>query len=406
MTNSPRVLAPALAATAVLIAGYLYIHPALKRDPAAVGPKTPARSPRYTVGLPDCGSPDSPYPPDVLPGGRHVDTPYGSLHVYEFGPSTGPRVLLLHGIGTPCLALGRMARALAEGGCRVMLFDFFGRGYSDAPDDLPYDSRLYNTQILLALASSSLPWTGDDAFHLVGYSLGGAIAASFANYHAHTVRSLSLVAGGGLIRTSHVSTKSRLLYSEGTFPERLLRALIRRRLWPEVGGPADMPEAEVNDDAPPAKKAEKIESDARGGSSFDDASLADERPDLTVSRVMEWQLKHHEGFVGAYKSTILHAPIYAQGDAEWGHLGAKLRVRRAMKGVAGLQDGKVLLILGETDPVIVPEETEEDARRVLGDEAVTVKIIEGAGHEVGITRGREVADMIAKTWGLYTEVDE
>jgi pimeloyl-ACP methyl ester carboxylesterase len=163
-----------------------------------------------------------------------------------------------------------------------------------------------------------------------------------------------------------------------------------------------MPEAEVSDDAPaPSKKAETVESDARGGSSFDDALLADGRPDLTVSRVMAWQLTHHEGFVGAYKSTILHAPIYAQGDTEWKPLRGLLEARRRDDGLPGLKGGQVLLVLGETDPVIVPSEMEEDARRVLGHEAIIVKVIAGAGHEVGITQGREVADLIAETWGLY-----
>ena len=45
-----------------------------------------------------------PYPPTVLPGARSVPTPYGTIHVFEFGPEKGEKVLLLHGISTPCVA--------------------------------------------------------------------------------------------------------------------------------------------------------------------------------------------------------------------------------------------------------------------------------------------------------------
>jgi hypothetical protein len=64
-----------------------------------------------------------PYPPNAFPGARDVDTPYGaSLHIYEWGPEDGNRVLLIHGISTPSIALGNLAHKLVDQGCRVMLF--------------------------------------------------------------------------------------------------------------------------------------------------------------------------------------------------------------------------------------------------------------------------------------------
>jgi hypothetical protein len=62
-------------------------------------------------------------PPDVLPGGRDVLTPYGSIRIHEWGPEQGPKVLLVHGITTPSLSLGGVAHALVDKGCRVILFD-------------------------------------------------------------------------------------------------------------------------------------------------------------------------------------------------------------------------------------------------------------------------------------------
>ena len=45
--------------------------------------------------------------------------------------------------------------------------------------DLPHDERLYTTQILLVLTSSPLAWVGD-GFHILGFSMGGGVAADFA----------------------------------------------------------------------------------------------------------------------------------------------------------------------------------------------------------------------------------
>ena len=63
-----------------------------------------------------------PYPPDAYPGARDVTSPYGSLRVYEWGPEDGRKVLFVHGITNPCVALGGVAHGLVERGCRVILF--------------------------------------------------------------------------------------------------------------------------------------------------------------------------------------------------------------------------------------------------------------------------------------------
>jgi hypothetical protein len=63
-----------------------------------------------------------PYPPNALPGARDVDSPYGSIRVYEWGPEDGEKILLVHGISTPSIALTDLAYKLVEKSCRVMLF--------------------------------------------------------------------------------------------------------------------------------------------------------------------------------------------------------------------------------------------------------------------------------------------
>ncbi|OAA44304.1 alpha/beta hydrolase [Metarhizium rileyi] len=327
-----------------------------------------------------------PYPPDVFPGGRDVETAYGTMRVFEWGPRDGEKVLLLHGIGTPCVALGDMAREFVRKGCRVMLFDLFGRGYSDSPSDLLYDDRLYTTQILLALASSLLPWTGQSAFHIVGYSLGGALSASFAAYHANLLRSATFICSGGLVRPSCVSLKSRLLYSEGVLPSWLINSIARRRLEPRPGtASADVPDAHADD-----HDAQDVD--------FDQVPVcAEDESGPKVGDVVRWQLQNNAGFVPAYVSTISNAPVYGQHEGVWRRLGEQLALRREDDRVPGLQGGRICSILAERDPIVVKDEWIADSFAVLGEEAVDIRVLRG-GHEIAISKGKEVAGVVMAAW--------
>ena len=124
-----HALGTALLAAAGCLTLYCYIRPGLQNPQLkpriiqralrpADGSQTKIQSEEdSTVELSN-----SAYPPDVFPGGRNVDSVYGTIKVFEWGPEEGEKVLLLHGIGTPCVALGNMAKRLVERGYRVMLF--------------------------------------------------------------------------------------------------------------------------------------------------------------------------------------------------------------------------------------------------------------------------------------------
>lgn len=172
-----------------------------------------------------------PYPPDAFPGIRDVASPYGSLRVYEWGPKDGRKVLLVHGISNPCIALGAIAHGLADKGCRVMMFDLPGRGYSDTPVPTPHSTRLYTTTILLALTSSPLAWTGNgERFSLIGYSLGGGIVANFTSYFPSLVSSLVLFAPGGIVRQNRITLLNKILYNTGLINEMTLERITTGRM--------------------------------------------------------------------------------------------------------------------------------------------------------------------------------
>jgi pimeloyl-ACP methyl ester carboxylesterase len=320
-----------------------------------------------------------PYPPDSLPGARDVVTPYGTIRVYEFGPEDGRKVLMVHGISTPCLALGCVAHALADKGCRVMLFDLFGRGYSENPGDLPHDLRLFSTQILLALSSSPLPWK---RFSMIGYSLGGGISAGFTSYFPEMVEALVLLCPSGLIRQRHISKTSRVLYSEGVIPEPLLLRLVKRRLKTPL-----YPPKQQNDDKIGATKAAKAEVPIESNST---AMISKKYPNVTIDKAIVHQVDYHEAFAGAFMSSIRYGPIQYQ-HARWTSMAENLKQRSS-----GDNLHKVLIVAGEFDSIIDATELREDATELLGDH-LEYHVV-SAGHDAPIVKGPEIVELIWKAW--------
>ena len=114
----PTSLAFAAVVTATLA---LLRWPVRSNKPAALRRRIP--SPRQTL-LPQLSAGQVAalsYPPDLLPGARDVETLYGVMRVYEWGPEDGMKVLLIHGDTTPGPMLGPIAVQLVERGCRVMI---------------------------------------------------------------------------------------------------------------------------------------------------------------------------------------------------------------------------------------------------------------------------------------------
>ncbi|WYZ34935.1 hypothetical protein EsH8_I_001211 [Colletotrichum jinshuiense] len=324
-----------------------------------------------------------PYRPDSFPGARDVDTPYGSIRVYEWGSTTGPKVVLIHGISTSCMTLGPIAHNLAARGCRVMLFDLFGRGFTDGVGDLPHDSRLYTTQVLLALASSPLPWSGNGSVRVVGYSLGGAIAASFAASFPHMVESLVLLAPAGLISANNFGTAARVTFQSGLVPERILAAVTRKRLQKPLAGKRPNKIADEDD---PAEKFVDVAAAEVSGPDGDGADVPVER---RVREYVPWMVAHHEGFVPAFMSCVRWAPLSGQHDT-WRALGQRKK-------------GTTAVLIGRADEVIDVEDYEKDGLPLLGgDENVLWKVLPG-GHDFVMTKTEHIMRELDAFWGLKVE---
>lgn len=117
----------------------------------------------------------------------------GMTHFHWVGPADGRVIVAIHGLTSPSQAWKVIAAGLGKAGFRVLVYDLYGRGYSEAVDGCQ-DRRFFLTQLKDLLDHQNLK----DDLILMGYSMGGSIATTFAAENKSLVQRLILVATAGI----------------------------------------------------------------------------------------------------------------------------------------------------------------------------------------------------------------
>ena len=131
---------------------------------------------------------------------------HGKVYYNRYGNKEDNIVVLIHGVFTPSFVWNNVANILSQSGNYVISYDLYGRGYSDRVTQ-PYDENLYNTQLLELLDALKIEQPVD----LIGYSLGGGIAASFTSKHPDRVKKMGLIAPAGFMDSPPLLLKVLLL---------------------------------------------------------------------------------------------------------------------------------------------------------------------------------------------------
>ncbi|KAL1878652.1 hypothetical protein Daus18300_001927 [Diaporthe australafricana] len=312
------------------------------------------------------------YPPDYFPGARDVPTPYGSIR---------------------CLTLTHIAHGLVERGCRVLLFDLFGRGYSDGVGDLPHDERLSVSQALCVLASSELAWTGhgeEEGFHLVGYSLGGGISAHLATTFPGMVKSVIFLAPAGMIREENFGTVAKVVFRSGWVPEGIVEIMTKWRLKRPIAASAKR-KSKGGPSGPPTPTShlpgeQAIETAVT--SEIADAAVPEAPGPLQrkVLKYVNWQVANHAGFVPAFMSTLRYAPMINQHEA-W-------------KNITKREPKTTCFIFGIGDLLVNGEDYRQDVLPLVGgDEHVFWADPVPGGHDFPMSHPEQTLERIWKFWG-------
>jgi pimeloyl-ACP methyl ester carboxylesterase len=168
---------------------------------------------------------------DKAPG-RFAKLSQGVTHYQWLGGVRGPVVVCIHGLTTPSPVWYAIAGGLAKLGYRVLVYDLYGRGFSDAPRGAQ-DGEFFATQLADLLDHQGLT----EDVTLMGYSMGGSIATHFAASHPNRVRRLILLASGGMwLREDSVTEASRRMSFLGDWLHAVVGARSdRQRLRRQLG---------------------------------------------------------------------------------------------------------------------------------------------------------------------------
>lgn len=121
----------------------------------------------------------------------------------------GPNVVLLHGLGSGSRDWEPQITALAPR-YRVLAIDLPGHGHSQRwPDERPYSIARFADDL-----KSVMEHVGMLTAHIVGFSMGGAVAFQLATTHAGCVHSLTIV---------------------NSAPSFIFKGIARATLWQRIG---------------------------------------------------------------------------------------------------------------------------------------------------------------------------
>lgn len=126
--------------------------------------------------------------------GDFANLSQGVTHFRWTGPEGGPVVVCIHGLTTPGFVWTSTAEGLAAEGFRVLRYDLYGRGFSDRPGG-HQDSAFFLRQLQDLLEDQRV----EEDITLIGYSMGGVIAAAFAADQPAMIRQMVLLAPAGML---------------------------------------------------------------------------------------------------------------------------------------------------------------------------------------------------------------
>ncbi len=150
-----------------------------------------------------------------------------SLHVRDSGPRTAPALILLHGFGSSLHTWEPWARAL-DRTFRVVRFDLPGSGLS-APDP----TGDYTDTRSMLLLSALMDTLGIQRATLVGNSMGGRIAWTFAARYPERVDKLVLISPDGFASSGFEYGKAAVVPASLSLMRYVLpKAMLRMSLEP------------------------------------------------------------------------------------------------------------------------------------------------------------------------------
>tara|TARA_B100000965_G_scaffold326278_1_gene288766 strand:- start:313 stop:1269 length:957 start_codon:yes stop_codon:yes gene_type:complete len=132
--------------------------------------------------------------------GDWTDLSDGNIFYRWFYPeeehANGETIVMVHGFSTPSFVWGGLIDNFCNSGFQVLVYDHFGRGFSERPR-INYDKELYIRSLKELMDDQGVK----SKVHLIGYSMGGPIVGYFTEKYPDQTKSMSLIAPAGFQQT-------------------------------------------------------------------------------------------------------------------------------------------------------------------------------------------------------------
>jgi pimeloyl-ACP methyl ester carboxylesterase len=320
---------------------------------AAVRPlvtrRSPARPPRAPLADPDSLPARDPHRPPWP--GREVASGGVVLHVRETpGPDDVDAVYVhgLSGSGTNWTDLAALLSTRATG----LAVDLPGFGRSAPPAAGDYSPAAHADALLCFLAGRGRP------VHLVGNSLGGAIALAVAARRPELVRTLTLV--------------SPAMPDLRPDPRRVSNPQILLAMLPVVGRGARAALAAQS----PRERAEQVLALC-----FGDPSIAAEHRVAELAEEYAERARQPWGYEAAKQTGLAMVAGWLRGESLW-RVAARIRV-------------PTLVVWGDRDRLVAPRLAARTTAAIPG---ARLRVLPGVGHVAQIEAPVEVARAVAALW--------
>ncbi len=249
------------------------------------------------------------------------------LHVRDSGPKGAPAVLMLHGFGGSLHSWEAWAQALSTSH-RVIRFDLPGHGLSE-PDPAGDYTDARSIQLTLALMDQ----LGVARASIVGHSIGGRIAWTFAARHPERTDRLVLVAPDGFASPGFAYGRATEVPAVlGLMRHVLPKAVLRMNLEPAYANPQSLTDELTT--------------------RYHDLMLAPGARDAMFKRLQQTVLTDPRPLLGAINAPTLLV---------WGEADAMIPVANAQDYLSALKNSRLV-----TFPAVGHLPQEEAAQASLG----------------------------------------
>lgn len=120
--------------------------------------------------------------------GEFLSLVEGEVHYQLIGQKDAPLVVLVHGFSVPSYVWDPTVTSLEAAGFQVLIYDLYGRGYSERVRS-EYDIALFTNQLKDLLQALEI----NQPVLVAGLSMGGPITARFASLYPEKVSGVILI---------------------------------------------------------------------------------------------------------------------------------------------------------------------------------------------------------------------